>query len=140
MNENKNEDKYKTMTGFIMLSTLLLGLILGVVLGIQLTTLSSIKLGYWEGSVEATDIIILILGHQIQSGSKIRTIIQLGNTGGESISCNCTLYYTSTGGGDLATHSFNATIDVGETHNEVFVVEPVDVSQWTGTDISIFEY
>jgi len=140
MNENKNEDKYKTMTGFIILSTLLLGLILGVVLGIQLSTLSSIKVGYWEGSVDATDIIILMLRHQIQSSSKIRTTIRLGNNGGESTSCNCTLYYTSTVGGDLATYSFNATIDVGETHNEVFVVEPVDVSQWAGTDISIFEY
>jgi hypothetical protein len=140
MNENKKKDRYKTMMGLIMLASLLLGLIMGVGLGIQLSTLSSIKLGYWEGSVEATDIIVLGFINQIRGSDKVGTGIELGNTGGEAISCNCTLYYKSMGGEDLATYSFNATIDVGATHRGSFVVEPIDVSQWAGTDISIFEY
>lgn len=140
MNEEKKKDTYRTMTGLIILASLLLGLIMGVVLGIQLTTLSSIKLGYWQATVEATDITILALRHQIRGSDKIVTTIILENTGGEDISCNCTVYYTSTGGGDLATHSFNATIAAGNRHSEVFTVEPIDVSQWAGTNIGIFEY
>jgi len=140
MNENKNKDRQKTMIGLIMLSSLLIGLIIGVVLGIQLNTIASIKLGYWEGNVEATDIVVLMFRHEIKSSSKIRTTIKLGNTGEVDVSCNCTVYYTTIGGGDLATYSFNATVNVGKTHDEVFEVEPIDVSQWAGTVISIFEY
>ena len=140
MNENKSKDKYRTMAGLIMLLSLLIGLVIGVVLGIQLYNVTSTKVGFWEGSVEDTDIVILTLIHQIRSSSKIRTVIEFRNTGDEIISCNCTLYYTSSVGVDLATWSFNATIDTGEEHNEAFMVEPIDVNQWAGTDISIFEY
>lgn len=136
----KKKDKYRTMTGLIILASLLLGLIMGVVLGIQLTTLSSIKLGYWESTVEDTDIVILTLRHMIRGNNKIRTAIKLGNNGEAAISCNCTVYYSSTDGGNLATYSFNATIDAGGTYNERFTIENIDVSQWAGTDISIFEY
>lgn len=140
MSEDKNKARYRSIMGLIILLTLLLGLIMGVVVGIQLSTLSSIKLGYWQGSVEATDIVGLLIRHQVRSSSEVRTTVRLENTGGDAVSCNCTLYYTATGSGDLATYSFNATIEAGETHNEIFVVDPIDVSQWAGTDLSIFEY
>lgn len=138
MNQKKKKDK--TLTVSIMLSSLLIGLIVGVVLGIQLNSISTFKVGYWEGNVEATDIIILTLGYQIRSSTKIRTAISLGNNGEVAISCNCTLHYTSASGEDLATYSFNATINAGGTHSKAFEVEPIDVSQWTGTDVSVFEY
>jgi len=130
----------KKFIGSLMLLGLVAGLLVGIVLGVELYQVVSIKLGFWEGRVEATHIVILTLRHQIQSSSKIRTIITIGNTGEETIYCNSTLYYKNVLNQLLATYSFNASINAGETYNQNFVVTPINVSQWTGTDVSIYEY
>ena len=126
--------------GSLILLALLIGLIIGVALGIELYQISSIKLGFWEANVEATHVVILSLRHQIQGSDKVRTIIEMGNTGAGVIVCNCTLYYKNTLGEHLATYSFNATINTGQIRIESFVVTPINVSQFVGTDISVFEY
>jgi hypothetical protein len=120
--------------------SLLVGVLLGVALGIQLYNISPLKVGFWEGNVEATDIAILRISHQIRGGNRIVTNVRLENMGAETIACNCTVYYISNSGADLATYSFNATIDAGEVYSRSFTVTPLDVSQWAGTDLSIFEY
>lgn len=86
MNENKSKGRYRTIIGLNMLVGLLIGLIVGMVLGIQLYNVASTKVGYWEGSVEDTDIVILALQHQIRSSNSIRAMIRLGNNGDEAIS------------------------------------------------------
>ncbi len=90
--------------------------------------------------MESTDIVILSVSHQIRGDDRVTTAIRLRNGAAEVISCNCTLYYTTIGGGDLATYSFNTTIDAGNTYNRIFSIEPIDVGQWAGTDVSIYEY
>jgi hypothetical protein len=135
-----NKGQHKMMMRAIMLSSMLIGLIIGMVVGIDLYQVVSNKVGYWKGTVQATEIIILSLRHQIQSSDRIRTTIQLGNTGGSTISCNCTLYYKATGDVDLATYSFNTTINAGQTYSRAFSVQPINVSRWIGTDTSIYEY
>ena len=139
MNEIK-KSRHKTMVFLVMLSSMVIGLIVGVVVGIDLYQIVSNKVGYWKGTVQATQIIILSLRHQIQGSERIRTTIQLGNTGGSTISSNCTLYYKATGDVDLATYSFNSTISAGQTYSRTFTVQPVNVSRWIGTDTSIYEY
>jgi len=119
---------------------LVIGLIVGIVLGIEIYQVSSVKLGFWEGKVEATHIVVFSLKHQIQGSNIVRTTIALGNTGVGAIFCNCTLYYKTALGEHLATYSFNATVDAGKIHTEAFEVKPINVSQFAGTDISIFEY
>lgn len=138
MNENKKRNK--RMISSLMLLGLLIGLIIGVVVGIELYQTVSNRVGYWRGTVEATKIVILTIRHQIQSSDRIRTTVGLGNVDDHAISCNCTLYYKATGGEDLATYSFNATISDGQTYSRTFLVQSVNVTRWAGTDTSIFEY
>jgi hypothetical protein len=139
MNKNPKQDR-KTPITLIMLISLILGLVIGITLGVELYQTVSIKLGFWKGTVEATHIVILSLRHQIQSSDRIRTTIGLGNTGGSTISCNCTLYYKTSADQDLATYTFNATINTGQTYSRTFLVQSINVSRWLGTDTSIFEY
>jgi len=136
-NENKTVDP-KKIVGSVMLLGLVAGLLAGVVLGYQLYQVVSIKLGFWEGKVEATHIVVLTLRHQIQSSNKIRTTIILGNTGQETVHCNFTAYYKGILNEPLVAYSFNATIDTDETYRQDFTVTPINVSQWAGTDLSIF--
>ncbi|MEM2101940.1 MAG: hypothetical protein QXM22_00315 [Candidatus Bathyarchaeia archaeon] len=138
-NEN-NTVNPKKIVGTIMLLGLVVGLLAGIVLGYQLYQVVSIKLGFWEGKVEATHIVVLTLRHQIQSSDKIRTTIILGNTGQDTVLCNFTAYYKGSLNEHLAVYSFNATIDADETYRRDFTVTPINVSQWAGTDLSIFEY
>jgi len=140
MIETNEKTDYKKLIVALMFLGLIVGLIVGIVLGIELYQVTSTKLGFWEETVEATHIAILTLRHQIQSSNRIRTTIGMGNTGDATIHCNCTLYYKNALNTQLAIYSFNATINIGQTHSEAFVVTPINVSQWTGTDISIFEY
>lgn len=138
MSENKH--RQKKMIKLFMLSGLLVGLLIGVVAGIELYQVVSNRIGYWKGTIDNTKIIILSLRHQIQSNSRIRTTIELGNVDDHHISCNCTLYYKNTADQDLATYSFNASINAGQTYSRTFTVQPVNITQWIGTDTSIFEY
>jgi len=124
----------------IMLLSLLIGLAVGIVVGVELYQTVSNRIGYWKGTVEATRIIVLALKHQIQSSDRIKTTIELGNTGESTISINCTLYYKAANSQDLATYSFNATIGGGQAQSRVFVVQPVNITRWIGTDTSIYEY
>jgi len=141
MIEDKNKEiDHKKIIGTLMLLSIVIGLLVGVVLGIELYQITTTKLGFWEEKVEATHLTIFSLRHQIQSSDTIRTRIQMGNTGGQSIFCNCTLYYKSALSEHLAKYSFNATVNEGEIHTEAFIVTPINVSQWTGTDVSIFEH
>ena len=139
INENKTVDP-KKIVGSLMLLGLVAGLLAGVVLGYQLYQVVSIKLGFWEGKVEATHVVVLTLWHQIQSSDRIRTTIILGNTGQETVYCNFTAYYRGISNEHLAVYSFNATINADGTYRRSFTVTPINVSQWAGTDLSIFEY
>jgi len=136
----ENRKHHKRTIQLIMLLSLLTGLTIGVVVGIELYQTVSNRIGYWKGTVEATKIIVLTLKHQIQSNDKVKTTIELGNTGESTIACNCTLYYKATGDQNLATYSFNATISAGQTQSKAFSVQPINITRWAGTDISIYEY
>jgi hypothetical protein len=136
----ENKKRHKKMILSIMLLSALMGLVVGIVIGIELYQTVSNRLGYWRGTVEATKIIILSIRHQIQATDRIRTTISLGNVDDHAISCNCTIYYKATGGQDLSTYSFNATISAGQTYSRTFSVQPINITRWTGTDTSIYEY
>ena len=136
----ENQKWHRKMIPLIMLLSVLIGLSAGIVVGVELYQTVSNRLGYWKGTVETTRIIVLTLKHQIQSNNKIKTNIELGNTGESTITCNCTLYYKATGGQDLSTFSFNATINAGQTYSKAFSVQPINITRWTGTDTSIYEY
>ncbi len=140
MIEEEKRRKHRVTLALVILQSLLIGVIIGAVVGVQLFTISTLKLGYWGGDVKSTDIVILSVSHQIRGDDRVTTAIRLRNDAAEVISCNCTLYYTSVGGGDLATYSFNITINAGDTYNRMFSVEPIDVGQWASTDVSIYEY
>lgn len=129
MSENNCADPKKLIVS-LMFFAVVAGLLIGIVLGVELYQVVSIKLGFWEGRVEATHIVILTLRHQIQSSSKIRTIITIGNTGEETIYCNATLYYKNALNQPLATHSFNASINAGETHNQNFNTDKRKPMDW----------
>ncbi|MEA2089898.1 MAG: hypothetical protein U9O89_03960 [Thermoproteota archaeon] len=134
------EAKGKSIIGLFLSLVLVFMLGVGLGLGIGLYhTLSTFKAGYWKGTVEDSNIVILTITHRILREDEIATVIDLKNNGDATVDCNCTLYYRNSSG-DLATHSFNTTIDAGNTHREAFVIQPLDITQWSGTDVSIFEY
>jgi len=139
MYEQKNNKRHRTWAALLVVS-MLLGIAVGLALGIQLYNISTLKVGYWEGNVEATDIVILTINHQIRGSNRITTTIRLQNNGAETVACNCTLYYTTSEGQDLAIYSFNATIDSNETYSKAFSIQPITISEWAGTDVSIYEY
>ncbi|MDH7564065.1 MAG: hypothetical protein QHH24_04180 [Candidatus Bathyarchaeota archaeon] len=124
----------------LLLTASITGLIIGIALGIQLYQISTTKLGFWRNNVESTTLTVLQIRHQIQDSTKIRTTVQLGNTGPTAISCNCTLYYKNSAGVSLATHSFNITLTAGQIKTESMTITPIDVAEFAGTDLSVYEY
>jgi hypothetical protein len=134
----KNTRTKNTVT--VLIATLLIGLIIGITLGIQLYQVSITKLGFWQGDIESTNLSVLTIRHQIQSATRIRTIVQMRNTGTTTITCNCTLYYKDTSGDAITTRSFNTTINPQQTKDETLTVTPIDINEFAGTDLSVFEY
>lgn len=138
--DQTNKTKHAKTVIIVLFSALIIGLAIGIALGIQLYQITITKLGCWQGNVESTNLSVLTVRHQIQSSTKIRTIIDMRNSGLITIACNCTLYYKNTGGDQIATRSFNVTINAGQTKTETLTVTPIDVSEFAGTDLSVFEY
>ncbi len=139
MNQTDKTKHAKTMI-IVLFLALIIGLAIGIALGIQLYQITITKLGFWQGNVESTNLSVLAVRHQIQSSTKIRTIIEMGNSGLTTITCNCTLYYKNTSGEQIATRSFNVSINAGQTKTQTLTVTPIDVSEFAGTDLSVFEY
>lgn len=139
MKQNSKIDHTKTVATTFLLA-LLTGLIVGIALGIQIYLMPATKLGFWQANVDATSLSILAVRHQIQGSTKLRTTVEMGNTGATAITCNCTLYYKDSSGEHVATYSFNITINAGQKISQSFIVTPIDVSEFVGTDISVFEY
>jgi hypothetical protein len=137
---NTTNTRHKKTIITILVAGIIIGLTAGITMGIQLYQLSVTRVGFWESRVETTYIVLLSLRHQIQGSNSIRTTINLGNTATTTININCTLYYKATTGDQIAQHSFNTTINAGQTRSQAFTVTPVNVSQFVGTDVSIFEY
>jgi len=139
MNQNNKIDHTKT-TVVTLLLALLAGLVIGIALGIQIYLVPATKLGFWQANVDATSLSILAIRHQIQGSTKLRTIVEMGNTGATAITCNCTLYYKDSSSEHIATYTFNITINAGQTTSQSFIITPIDVSEFVGTDLSVFEY
>jgi hypothetical protein len=139
MNE-KSKIKHAKTTITVLLAAMIIGLTIGFALGIGLYEVSISKLGFWQGNVESTSLTVLAIRHQIQSSTKIRTIVEMRNTGATTTTYNCTLYYKNSSGAQIATHSFNTTINAGQTKNEAITITPINVNEFTGTDLSVFEY
>ncbi|MBS7632206.1 hypothetical protein KEJ15_01095 [Candidatus Bathyarchaeota archaeon] len=139
MNQTSTINHTKT-TITLLLTASITGLIIGLALGIQLYQIATTKLGFWQNNVESTTLTVLQIRHQIQSSTRIRTTLQLGNTGATAINCNCTLYYKSSAGVSLATYSFNTTLAAGQIKTESMIITPIDVAEFMGTDLSVYEY
>jgi len=140
MTTQNNKTKNAKTTITILLIALITGLTIGIVLGIQLYEITITKLGFWQGNVEYTSLSVLSIRHQIQTSTKIRTIVDMRNIGLTTITCNCTLYYKNTSGEQIVTQTFNITINAGQTKTQTLTVTPIDVSEFAGTDLSVFEY